>query len=96
MQTEGGRQRPEGQPGPEGEPGLHLPVPAAVGRAAAGLQTLRPDQGLAADPPERPGGEAASGRGAAGGSDCQPQSVGHVVHLTCLSLCPITQLLLLR
>lgn len=79
MQTEGGRQRPEGQPGPEGEPGLHLPVAAAVGRAAAGLQALCPDQGVAADPPEGPGGAAASGRGAAGGADRRPGPVGHVM-----------------
>ena len=75
MQTEGRRQRSEGQPGPQREPGLHLPVAAAVRRAAAGLPALRADQGVAAHPAEGPGGEAAAGRGAAGGSVQQPEPV---------------------
>lgn len=75
MQTEGGCQRSEGQPGPQREPCLHLPVASAVCRAAAGLPTLRANHGLVAHPAERPGGEAEAGRGAAGGPFQQPESV---------------------
>lgn len=83
MQTEGGRQRSQGQPGPQGEPGLHLPVTSAVRRAAAGLPALRPDQGLAAHPAEGPGGEAEAGRGAAGGPFQQPQPVTFSSWMAC-------------